>query len=200
MSDANPTLSTAAPPHKQRSRLILLPLAFFVLLAGLFLVRLYVDDARLPSALIGKDVPQFDLPAIAGLTDHPGLATADLKQGHVTVVNIFASWCGPCHQEHPFLVELAQNATLAKKGVRIVGIAYKDSSENVRRFLGEAGDPFTRVGDDASGRTGIDFGVYGVPETYIVKGDGKIAYKLVGPMAERTINEIILPEVEKARQ
>jgi cytochrome c biogenesis protein CcmG/thiol:disulfide interchange protein DsbE len=177
-----------------------LPLVFFALLAGLFLLRLFSDAARLPSALIGKDVPQFTLPAIAGLADHPGLADADLKQGHVTLVNIFASWCGPCHQEHEFLLALAQNPTLAKEGVEIVGIAYKDDPENVRRFLGQAGNPFARVGADVSGRTGIDFGVYGVPETYIIKGDGKIAYKLVGPMSDNTIRDIILPEVEKARQ
>ena len=156
--------------------------------------------SRLPSALIGKEVPHFNLPPVEGLAGRPGLADADLKQGHVTLVNIFASWCIPCHQEHPFLLALAQDATLTKENVEIVGIAYKDAAENTRRFLGQAGDPYARIGADRSGRTGIDFGVYGVPETYIVKGDGKIAYKYVGPITEDAIQSIILPQIEKARQ
>ncbi len=188
-------------PAARRPRLVLLPLLFFAALAALFLLRLFAgDDLRLPSALVGKEVPHFNLPSIDGLAGHPGLADADLRQGHVTLVNVFASWCVPCHQEHPFLLALAQDATLMKEGVVIVGIAYKDSSENTRRFLGADGDPFARIGADTSGRTGIDFGVYGVPETYIVKGDGKIAYKFVGPMSEDSIRAIILPQIEKARQ
>ncbi len=188
-------------PAARRPRLVLLPLLFFAALAGLFLVRLFAgDDSRLPSALIGKEVPRFDLPAITGLAGRPGLSDADLRQGHVTVLNVFASWCVPCHQEHPFLLALSQDATLAKEGVKIVGIAYKDNSENIRRFLGEAGDPYARIGADVSGRVGIDFGVYGVPETYIVKGDGKIVYKFVGPMNQDSIRSTILPQIEKARK
>lgn len=190
-----------AEPVTRRSRLVLLPLIFFVGLAVLFLVRLFAgDDSRLPSALIGQEAPHFDLPPMTGLAGRPGLSDTDLRQGHVTVLNVFASWCVPCHQEHPFLLALAGDATLAKEGVQIVGIAYKDKSENIRRFLGEAGDPYARIGADPSGRTGIDFGVYGVPETYIVKGDGKIAYKFVGPMSEDSIRATILPQIEKARQ
>ena len=98
------------------------------------------------------------------------------------------------------LLALSQNETLKKEGVTIVGIAYKDTAENARRFLGQAGDPYARVGADSSGLTGIDFGVYGVPETYIVKGDGKIAYKFVGPISPDTIKDTILPQIEKARQ
>ena len=185
----------------RRRRLVLLPLVFFAGLAVLFLVRLFAgDDSRLPSALIGQQAPHFDLPAIADLTGRPGLSDADLRHGHVTVLNVFASWCVPCHQEHPFLVALSQDATLAKEGVKIVGIAYKDNSENIRRFLGEAGDPYARIGADTSGRTGIDFGVYGVPETYIIKGNGKIVYKFVGPMSEDSIRATILPQIEKARR
>ncbi len=190
-----------APAQKQRRpRLILLPLVFFAALAALFLLRLFAgDDSRLPSALIGKEVPHFALPPIEGLAGRPGLTDADLRQGHVTILNVFASWCVPCHQEHPVLLALAQDAALAKEGVQIVAIAYKDNPENIRRFLGEAGDPYARIGADTSGRTGIDFGVYGVPETYIIKGDGKIAYKLVGPMSEELMRETILPQIEKAR-
>jgi cytochrome c biogenesis protein CcmG/thiol:disulfide interchange protein DsbE len=185
----------------RRPRLVLLPLVFFAGVAALLLLRLFAgDDSRLPSALIGKEVPHFNLPAIPGLADHPGLSDADLRQGHVTIVNVFASWCIPCHQEHPLLLALAQDATLAEQGVKIVGIAYKDSSENTRRFLGADGNPYALIGADTSGRTGIDFGVYGVPETFIVKGDGKIAYKFVSPMNEEAIRTIILPQIEKARQ
>ena len=191
--------SSAAGAH--RPRLVLLPLIVFLAIAALLLVRLFAgDDSRVPSALIGKEVPSFILPPVAGLEDKPGLSDADLRQGHVTLVNVFASWCAPCHLEHPFLLELSQNPTLAKEGVRLVGIAYKDASENTRRFLGEAGDPFARIGTDASGRVGIEFGVYGVPETYVVKGDGKVAYKFVGPLNDDAIQSVLLPEIEKARQ
>jgi cytochrome c biogenesis protein CcmG, thiol:disulfide interchange protein DsbE len=186
-------------PSPRRSRLVLLPFLFFAAIAALLLLRLFAGDvSRLPSALIGQEAPHFDLPPITGLTGHPGLSDADLRQGHVTILNVFASWCIPCHQEHPFLLALAQDAALAKQGVTIVGLAYKDNSENIRRFLGAAGDPYARIGADTSGRIGIDFGVYGVPETYIVKGDGKIAYKFVGPMSEAAIRETILPQIEKA--
>ncbi|HEY1735711.1 MAG TPA: DsbE family thiol:disulfide interchange protein [Methylovirgula sp.] len=204
MSESSDPLSspeTEAAATSRRPRLILVPLIVFVAIAALLLIRLFAgDDSRLPSALIGKDVPHFTLPPIEGLTGHPGLSDADLKQGHVTLVNVFASWCVPCHLEHPVLVALSQNATLAKEGVSLVGLAYKDNSENVRRFLNEAGDPFARVGADTSGDTGIEFGVYGVPETYIVKGDGTVAYKFVGPMDEDAITNVILPEIEKARR
>lgn len=204
MSDSSKPFSSSdssAAGETRRSRLVLLPLIVFAAIAALLLVRLFAgDDSRVPSALIGKEVPPFDLPPITGLEGKPGLSDADLRQGHVTLVNVFASWCVPCHLEHPFLLALSQNATLAKEGVSLVGIAYKDTSENARRFLGEAGDPFARIGSDTSGRVGIEFGVYGVPETYIVKGDGKVAYKYVGPLSDDAIQSVILPEIEKARQ
>jgi cytochrome c biogenesis protein CcmG/thiol:disulfide interchange protein DsbE len=185
----------------RRVRLVFLPLIVFGAIVVLFLIRLFAGDAsKLPSALIGREVPHFNLPPIAGLADRPGLSDSDLRQGHVTLVNVFASWCIPCHQEHPQLLALSQNEALKKAGVTIVGIAYKDTPENARRFLGQAGDPYARVGADASGLTGIDFGVYGVPETYIVKGDGKIAYKFVGPISPDTIKDTILPQIEKAQQ
>jgi len=202
MSESSePSLSaeTDAPAPSRRPRLILVPLIVFAAIAALLLVRLFAgDDSRLPSALIGKDVPHFTLPPLAA--GHPGLSDSDLRQGHVTLVNVFASWCVPCHVEHPALLSLSQNPTLAKEGVSLVGIAYKDNSENVRRFLNAAGDPFARVGADTSGDTGIQFGVYGVPETYIVKGDGTVAYKFVGPMDDDAIASVILPEIEKARR
>ena len=155
-------------------------------------MRLFAgDDSRLPSALIGKEVPHFDLPPIKGLAGQPGLSDADLRQGHVTLLNVFASWCVPCHQEHPFLLALvAGRDARRRKALRSSASPIRIKSENIRRFLGEAGDPYARIGADTSGRTGIDFGVYGVPETYIVKGDGKIAYKFVGPITEDAIQSI----------
>ena len=123
----------------------------------------------------------------------PGLSSDDLARGKVTVVNVFASWCIPCHQEHATLL-LLQGA-----GVDLVGIAYKDEAENTRRFLGQDGNPYRAVGADTSGRTGIDFGVYGVPETYVVKGDGTIADKIVGPLSEETVRERLMPAIARAK-
>jgi cytochrome c biogenesis protein CcmG, thiol:disulfide interchange protein DsbE len=191
---------TGTKPERPR-RLILafLPLAIFAAVAVLFLFRLYAGDAsRIPSALIGTKVPAFNLAAIEGLAGQPGLSDADLRQGHVTVVNVFASWCGPCHQEHPVLALLAKDPKLAAADVRLVGIAYKDEPANTSRFLTKEGNPYTRIGADKDGMTGIDFGVYGVPETFVVKGDGTIAYKFIGPMTEETMRSTLLPEIEKA--
>ena len=185
-----------APP---RSPLRFLPLVLFGLLAGLFLLRLFAGDAsRLPSALIGKPAPTFDLPALAGLDDTPGLATADLRQGHVSLVNVFASWCVPCRQEHPVLMSIAQDSALRAKGVALYGLSYKDEAANARGFLKEEGNPFTRIGADPAGRTAIDFGVYGVPETFVIKGDGTIAYKFIGPLTPQALQTTLIPEIEKA--
>lgn len=178
----------------KRSWIVFVPLVVFALLAGLFLLRLFAGDAsRLPSALIGKPVPTFALEPVSGL-DRPGLKAADLATGQVTLVNVFASWCVPCRQEQSALVLLSQS------GQRIVGIAYKDKPENTRRFLGEDGNPYQAVGADISGRTGIDFGVYGVPETYVVKGDGTIAYKVVGPLTEDNIKSELMPAIARAKE
>lgn len=188
---SHPELDTAPPPR--RSLLVFLPLILFLGLAALFLIRLYAGDAsRLPSALIGKPAPAFDLAAVPGL-DRPGLASADLKSGQVTLVNFFASWCLPCRQEQPALM------ALAKEGQRLVGIAYKDQPPNTRRFLEEDGNPYAAIGADPDGRTGIDFGVYGVPETYVVKGDGTIAHKVVGPLTEDNIKNELLPAIAAAK-
>jgi cytochrome c biogenesis protein CcmG, thiol:disulfide interchange protein DsbE len=197
--DANAVADPSKPPR--RLWLVFLPLLVFLALAVLFLLRLNGGDAsRLPSALIGKEVPVFTLPPVAGLEIHPGLTSADLHQGHVTLVNVFASWCVPCHQEHELLMQLASDPALAALGVEIAGIGYKDEPDNVRRFLGEAGDPYKQIGADRSGRTAIDWGVYGVPESFIVKGDGTIAYKFIGPMTADTVHNIVLPEIAKAQE
>jgi cytochrome c biogenesis protein CcmG/thiol:disulfide interchange protein DsbE len=185
----------------RRSILVFLPFVVFAGLAALFLLRLFAGDAsRLPSALIGAKVPNFTLAAVEGLAAKPGLSDADLRQGHVTLVNVFASWCVPCRQEHPVLAQIANDPKLAAEGVSLVGIAYKDEPANTSRFLAQQGDPYARIGADRSGMTGIDFGVYGVPETFVVKGDGTIAYKFIGPMDEAALRDTLLPEIEKARR
>ena len=192
---------TPAPDlrRRRRSPLVFLPLVLFALLMVLFLVRLYSGDASLlPSALIGKPVPAFTLPPVEGLAGKPGFSDADLREGKVTLINVFASWCVPCHQEHETVMKLAADPALAKAGVRLFGLAYKDDPEAVRRFLTQAGDPLARVGADLNGRTAIDFGVYGVPETFIIKGGGTIAYRFVGPMSEESYRSTILPEIAKA--
>jgi cytochrome c biogenesis protein CcmG, thiol:disulfide interchange protein DsbE len=180
-----------------RRILVLLPLAIFLGLAALFFVRLGAGDAsRIPSALIGRDAPATDLPPVAGLERDgkpiPGIAAADFK-GTVTVLNVWASWCVPCHDEAPLLVQLARDSR-----IRLVGINYKDQADNARRFLGRYGNPFAASGADVSGRAAIEWGVYGVPETFIIGRDGKIAYKLVGPVTPENISQIIKPEIEKA--
>ena len=188
--------SAAAPRHASRW-LLFLPLVAFVALAALFFFRLYSGDASLlPSALIGRPVPHFDLPPLAGTTT-PGLRDADLRQGRVSLVNVFASWCVPCHAEHPLLMRIAADPQL-KDRVALFGLAYKDEPENTRRFLGQGGNPFARIGVDRSGRTGIDFGVYGVPETYVVKPDGTIAYRFVGPLSEDSFRQVLLPQIVAA--
>jgi cytochrome c biogenesis protein CcmG/thiol:disulfide interchange protein DsbE len=182
----------------RRSPLRFLPLVVFALLAAVFLVRLFAGDAsRIPSALIGKPAPEFDLPALSGLGAQ-GLSTADLRKGHVSVINIFASWCAPCRQEHPVLMSLARDETLTGLGVELYGLSYKDEAANALNFLHDEGNPFQRVGVDPAGRTAIDFGVYGVPETFVVKGDGTIAYKFIGPLTPSAAATTLVPEIRKA--
>ncbi len=182
---------------RRRSRLVFLPLVAFAALAALLAARLGAGDAsRLPSPLIGKPVPPFDLPAVAGV-DRPGLADGDLRAGRATVVNVFASWCVPCREEAPALKALS--ATLARSGQRLVGIAYKDQPDRTARFLKEEGNPFAAVGADAGGRTGIDLGVYGVPETYVVAGDGTVRAKIVGPLTADNLRDELLPALSAAR-
>jgi cytochrome c biogenesis protein CcmG/thiol:disulfide interchange protein DsbE len=178
--------------------LVLLPLVLFLSLAALFFLRLNTtrDVSFVPSALIGRDAPAADLPPVAGLERDgkpvPGLAAADFK-GAVTVLNVWASWCEPCRDEATLLVQLARDPR-----IRMVGINYKDKPDNARRFLGRYGNPFVASGADANGRAGIEWGVYGVPETFIIGRDGRIAYKLVGPVTPGNIEQVLKPEIEKA--
>jgi cytochrome c biogenesis protein CcmG/thiol:disulfide interchange protein DsbE len=166
-------------------------------LATLFFIRLYAGDpSRLPSALIGKPAPETVLPALPQLVREgkpvPGIA-ADTFRGHVTLVNVWASWCVPCHDEAPLLLQLAES------GVRMVGINQKDQPDNARRFLGRYGNPFTAIGTDSNGRASIEWGVYGVPETFIVDREGKIVFKLVGPITEQNFESALKPALARAR-
>jgi len=173
-----------------RGRLaLLLPVAVFAALAVALYWGLWNKDDRLPSALIGRPVPEFELPPIEGRED--GLSSADLRGG-ISIVNVWASWCVPCRTENPLLVELAESGT-----VPIYGINYKDNSEEALAFLEELGDPFTRIGADRSGRVAIDWGVYGLPETFVIDAEGRIAYKHVGPFDRQSLEEDILPVVRR---
>jgi cytochrome c biogenesis protein CcmG, thiol:disulfide interchange protein DsbE len=186
---------TEAP--RSRSWLAIAPLLVFAALAALFYFRLGAGDtSRIPSALIGRPAPQTNLAPLEGLVGAngavPGLDSSAFK-GAITVVNVFASWCVPCADEAPLFMRLA-----ADKRIRVVGVNYKDSADNARRFLGRYGNPYSAVGVDANGRAGIEWGVYGVPETFIVGRDGTIAYKLVGPLTTDNIDSIVRAEIEKA--
>ena len=172
-----------------------LPVGGFLALAGLFLFAIFGGDpSELPSALVGKPVPDFELPAIPNV-DVPGFSDEDLKQGQVTVVNVWSSWCVPCRVEMPLLNELA-----ARDEVAIFGINYKDSPEGALGFLAELGDPYTRIGADRNGRVSIDWGVYGLPETFVIDAEGRIAYKHIGPFNRRSLEEDILPVVRRLQE
>jgi cytochrome c biogenesis protein CcmG, thiol:disulfide interchange protein DsbE len=172
--------------------LTLLPVLIFAGLAVLLFRGLSGDPSTLPSTLINRPVPEFQLPAVTGL-DRPGLSSEDLRKGKVTIVNIWASWCGPCRAEHPVLMELAK-----RDDIVLVGINNKDDAENAARFLGALGQPFAAIGADTTGRTTIDWGGYGVPETFIVDGKGIIRYKHVGPLSEDALTGRFDAEVKKA--
>jgi len=181
----------------RRTVVIFLPLVVFLGLAALFLMRLGSGDpSRIPSALIGREAPNTNLPPLQGLTRDgaavPGINNATFT-GKVTVLNVWASWCVPCHDEIPFLAQLAKD-----KRIQLVGINYKDQPDNARRFLNRYGNPFVANGVDANGRTAIDWGVYGVPETFVVGRDGRIAYKLVGPIGADNLARALAPEIAKA--
>ncbi len=177
----------------RRNLLALLPLVLFAALSGVFLMQLMSgrDTQTLPSALIGQPAPKTSLPPILALESMPGIAPDDLK-GKVTVLNIFASWCGPCRDEHPVLMELAKDGRF-----QLIGVNYKDKPENAAAFLNELGNPFAKIGSDVSGRAGIDWGVYGVPETYVIGPDGVIRYKHVGPLDTESA-KMLVDEAAKA--
>jgi cytochrome c biogenesis protein CcmG, thiol:disulfide interchange protein DsbE len=191
---------TVAPaPRRRRPLLILVPLVLFGAMAVMFAFALTKGDpSKLPSALIGKPAPALALTEIEGLRDGrrtvPLLTSDVLQRGEVTVVNFWASWCLPCVEEHPLLIELTQKA-----GVPVVGVNYKDAAANARRFLGRYGNPFAALGADTTGRTAIEWGVYGMPETFIIDGKGRIAYKHVGPITRQALERNLLPTIARLK-
>jgi cytochrome c biogenesis protein CcmG, thiol:disulfide interchange protein DsbE len=168
-----------------RYLLFLIPLIGFITLAAAFAVRLGTDPSLVPSPLVGKAVPEFSLPPVKGR--QLGLASADLK-GEVSFVNVFASWCVACREEHPLLMQLSRTGT-----VTVHGLNYKDRSDDAARWLDTMGDPYTRTGADLDGRVGIDWGVYGVPETFVVDAEGRVALKQIGAVTPRILDQTILP-------
>ena len=186
----------AASMRRQRL-IVFIPLLVFLALAALFVLRLGSGDpSRIPSALIGHPAPQTNLPPLPGLERDgkpvPGLDSADFN-GQVTVLNVWASWCVPCRDEAPLLTALATD-----RRIRLVGINYKDQPDNARRFLGRYGNPFLANGTDGNGRAAIEWGVYGVPETFLVGRDGRIAYKLIGPITPDNLEQNLKPAIERA--
>jgi cytochrome c biogenesis protein CcmG/thiol:disulfide interchange protein DsbE len=169
--------------------LFLLPLVLFltIALAAGWLLMAGADPHRLPSTLIDQPAPAFELPPLPGV-DRPGLAQADLVGAGPKLVNVFASWCVPCRVEHPLLLRLAEEGT-----VPVYGINWKDKAEDAANWIAELGNPYARIGHDPSGRAGIDWGVYGVPETYVIDAEGRIRYKHVGPLMAKDLDETVLP-------
>ncbi|MBL6750474.1 MAG: DsbE family thiol:disulfide interchange protein [Nevskia sp.] len=162
-----------------------IPIAVLAGLLVLFMVGLQRDPRLVPSPLVSKPAPAFDLPTLDGTP--PRMRTADLR-GAPVLVNFFASWCAGCQDEHPYLMELARSGR-----VRLVGVDYKDAADDVHAWLGRHGNPYASVLADADGRTGIDWGVYGVPETFVLDAAGTIVYKQIGPMTQQAFEHNIMP-------
>jgi len=192
-----------SPPIGRNARLgrphtLLWPLGIFAAITVIFALALKSGDpSRLPSALIGKPAPQIALPALEGLAEgsNPvaGFSGADLGHGQVSVVNFWASWCAPCAQEHPLLVALR-----ASTGIRLYGVNYKDQADAARHFLERYGNPYAAVGVDGNGRAAIEWGVYGMPETFVVDGKGLIVFKHVGPITDQSLQAQIIPAIRSA--
>ena len=191
-TDANlPADTPAGGGLSRRHLLYAAPLIGFAGLAVAFAWGLTRNPQELPSALIGKPVPTFDLPPVQGRK--LGLSSTDLK-GEVSLVNVFASWCVACRAEHPLLLQLA-----TAKVVPIHGLNYKDAPQDAAEWLDTLGDPYMRTGADRDGRVAIDWGVTGVPETFVIAADGRVAYKQVGPVTQQALDETILPLIDRLR-
>ena len=169
----------------------LLPLIVFAGLAVYLWNGLGRDPSVLPSALLDNPAPQFDLPPLPGRQPEEPLATRHLATGEPVLVNFFASWCGACQVEHPILNDMA-----TRNGVTIHAINYKDTPDRARAFLQRLGDHYQRIGADPDGRVAIDFGVYGIPETFVIDGEGRIQLRHAGPISPETAQKVILPLVE----
>lgn len=164
-----------------------------VVAGGFFLMALWgmqrENPDALPSALVGQAAPAVE---VVPLGDLPTFAAADLADGRVKIVNFWASWCAPCRAEHPNLMQLKA------EGLPLYGVNYKDKPEAARRFLEELGNPFERIGADASGRMGINWGLYGVPETFVIDGEGKVLLRFPGPLTERALQDEVRPALAAA--
>ena len=190
--------TTPAPAIRRRRLVAFLPLVLFIGLAGVFLYQLGSgkNASDIPSVLIGTKAPSLALPGLEGLvTDGkpvPALTDAAIA-GKLALVNVWASWCVPCRQEHPILLELSRDPRIV-----LAGINYKDKNDNALKFLRELGNPFAAVGVDPAGKAAIDWGVYGIPETYLVGPDGEILFKQIGPFTTESLRDRLLPAIEEA--
>ena len=175
------------PPGTHTSRLLfLVPVAVFVVVGITLGIGLTRDPSTLPSALLNKPIPEFTLPPIEGW-EGTGFSSADLKTPRPKILNVFASWCVPCRTEHPLIARLSQ------QGIAVYGLNYKDRAADVTAWLSELGDPYTSIGVDRDGRVAIEWGVYGVPETFVINGDGQIVHKKVGPLTPTDVSKTLLP-------
>ena len=190
--DAQNLHPLAAQRRTARRSAFLVPLLVFAALAALLAAGLTLNPREIPSPLVGKPVPQFELPPVRGRA--LGLATADLK-GQVSIVNVFASWCLSCKDEHPVFMQMQR-----ERLVPIHGLNYKDRPEDAHKWLEEMGDPYTRTGADLDGRVAIEWGVYGVPETFVIDRQGRIAYKHIGPITPKLLDETLRPLIARLRQ
>ncbi|MCE2483721.1 MAG: DsbE family thiol:disulfide interchange protein [Alphaproteobacteria bacterium] len=187
--------AAARPVPALRRLRYLVPVFLFVALAAALGVQLLTGEpGKVPSALIDRPVPAFALPPVQGFEEAGGFQTADLGRGEVALVNVFASWCGPCRVEHPLLMALAEAGT-----VPLYGINYKDTPADAERWLGRLGNPYRLMGADLDGRAAIEWGVYGVPETFVVDGAGRIRHRHIGVLSRHDIDETILPLIEELR-
>jgi cytochrome c biogenesis protein CcmG/thiol:disulfide interchange protein DsbE len=186
-------------PGALRYLMAALPLLIFAVLALIFWSQLNSgrDVSEIPSALIGTKAPMLAMPPLEGAATPSGEPMPALDdtavKGKLTLVNVWASWCVPCRQEHPIILQLSKDPRLT-----VVGINYKDRNENALRFLGELGNPFSAIGVDPNGKAAIDWGVYGIPESFLVAADGTILYKRAGPFDEKSLREGLLPAIDKA--
>ena len=202
-ADGETVAGNAAPSRPAKARrnwLVLLPLVLFGGLAAVFLTQLRsgADPSKIPSVLIGKTAPETRLPPLEGIRTATGQATPGLDltgfgDGRPTLVNVFASWCGPCRQEHPLLMQLGRDPRF-----KLVAINYKDKPDNAHKFLSTLGNPYAAIGVDPDGTTTIDWGVYGVPESFLVAPDGEILYKQTGPFTPQSIESGLMPALKKA--
>jgi cytochrome c biogenesis protein CcmG/thiol:disulfide interchange protein DsbE len=178
----------------------LLPVAIFAAIAGFFALALMTGDpSKIPSTLIGKVVPDTSFPPVKDLVAEgkavPGFTSADLTKGKTTIVNFWASWCAQCVEEHPLLEKLKEAS-----GADLYSVNYKDAADAARHYLSRYGNPYSVVGTDPAGRGAIDWGVYGMPETFIINGKGEIVYKHVGPLSPESIEAKVLPAIEAAKR